>query len=90
MRVRANKLGNAIRERRRELKLSQFHVSLRLGIKNGQYLYNIEKGKCTFPAHRILELSSILMMPLERIKNLMVLDYIDALDLEIKERLDKK
>lgn len=90
MRVKANKLGNAIRERRRELKLSQYHVSLRLGIKNGQYLYNIEKGKCTFPTHRILELSSILMMPLDRIKNLMVTDYMEAIDNKIQECLDKK
>jgi transcriptional regulator with XRE-family HTH domain len=90
MQVKANHLGKAIRERRNELKLSQFQVCLRLGIKNGQYLYNIEKGKCTFPTHRVLELSSVLMMPLDKIKNLMVLDYLNAVDTEIQKLIERK
>jgi transcriptional regulator with XRE-family HTH domain len=80
-------VGKLIFEHRKILKLSQKKVSIQLGLKNGQYLYNIEKGRCGFPPKKLAKLSLILHIPLEKLKAAMVQDYIENINNEIEKSL---
>ncbi len=47
----SNEVAKLMREKRRELKMSQRELSSRVGFstKEGQFISNVERQKCQFP-----------------------------------------
>jgi transcriptional regulator with XRE-family HTH domain len=84
---KSKNVARLIIDQRKALKLSQLKVSEQLGLKNGQYLYHVEKLKCGFPPRKLAKLSLILQIPLEKLKEAMVQDYIENLNEEIEKSL---
>jgi transcriptional regulator with XRE-family HTH domain len=73
----ANAMSKFIKERRKDLRLSQGDLSNLIfsNRKSGQFVSNIERGLCQFPAKMIKRLSDVLMVSEESIIDLMVMDY---------------
>lgn len=85
MKVIAKHLSSVIRNRRRELNLSQEDVSRVMGWNKtrGQFLSNIERSKCTLPAKYISKISETIQLPPEAIIDAMLNDYREALSREV-------
>lgn len=81
------KLGEFLKQERQRKNFTQVSLSKELGLKNGQYLHNIEKGKCGFPPKKLARLSIILAVPLEQLKHLMIQDYVENLNQEVSRSL---
>lgn len=81
----SNEVANLMRNRRRELKMSQLKLSKLLGFssKEAQYVSNIERQKCQFPVHYITKLASALEVSNETIIELMANDYRNAIIKEV-------
>jgi transcriptional regulator with XRE-family HTH domain len=75
--TKANELAKIIKSRRKELKLSQFVLTHKLGYnaKTSQYVSNIELGKCGLPPEKINALSIALQIPRSKIIEAMMKDY---------------
>lgn len=73
----ANAMSKFIKNRRKDLKLSQCDLSNLIfsNRKSGQFVSNIERGLCQFPAKMVKRLSNALMVSEETIIELMVMDY---------------
>lgn len=61
-------------ERRLKLNISQKTLAEELGYKTGQYISNIERGVCPFPASKIYDLSKLIQIEPEKIVFLIVKD----------------
>jgi transcriptional regulator with XRE-family HTH domain len=66
-----------IRFHRRQKKLSQKELSAMLSFstKHGQFVSNVESGKCQLPVKKIHLLSKALGIPIDQIIKSMTLDY---------------
>lgn len=85
--TRQKNFSQFIFNRRRELNLSQDKLAKQLGFKNGQYIHNIERMKCGFPVKLLARLSIILQTPLEKLKIILVDDYMENITEEINKSL---
>jgi transcriptional regulator with XRE-family HTH domain len=87
MRIINRKVSQLILAERTKLGLTQKQLAIRLGLRSGQYVHNIEKLQCNFPPKKIAKLSLALSIPLEKIKYAMMEDYIEAVKFEIEKSL---
>jgi len=87
MQIKARHTAILIKNRRKDLGLSQVQATKRLGWseKNAQYLSNVERGLCAFPVKYINELSCALQVSREMIVEMMTKDYKE----QILEELNK-
>lgn len=60
--------------------MSQHELSVLLGYKNGQFISNVERGQCGFPAKKLKQLSGILSIPQLELKNAILSDLREKLD----------
>jgi transcriptional regulator with XRE-family HTH domain len=83
--TQSNEVAKLMRERRRELKLSQRELSAAVGFstKEGQFISNVERGKCQFPVKFINKLANALDVSNETVIELMTNDYRDAVKREV-------
>jgi transcriptional regulator with XRE-family HTH domain len=81
----SNEVAKLMRERRRELKLSQRELSAAVGFstKEGQFISNVERGKCQFPVKFINKLATALDVSNETVIELMTNDYKNAIIKEV-------
>ena len=77
-----NHISEFIKLKRELIGLSQIQLSTKLGYptKNGQFISNIERGKCSLPSHKIGALSCALSVDKAWIVQAMVNDYRDGLE----------
>jgi transcriptional regulator with XRE-family HTH domain len=61
-------------------KYSQSQLANKLGYKNGQFISNIERGKCGIPFKNMLKLSEILDIPKKDIVNASKNDLVATLN----------
>ena len=80
-------LGKLIKDRRKELRLSQASIAKQLGFGNGQLIYNVENGRCGIPVKSMARLSIILQLPLETLKQAAIQDFTENLTQEINKSL---
>jgi transcriptional regulator with XRE-family HTH domain len=83
--TQSNEVAKLMIERRKQLRLSQTKLSTKLGFseKNGQYVSNIERGRCQFPTRFINKLANVLEVSEETIIELMTNDYREAVKREV-------
>ena len=83
--IHSNEVANLMRNRRRELKMSQVKLSGMVGFSNkeGQFISNVERGKCQFPVKFINKLATALEVSTETIIELMSNDYKNAIIKEV-------
>ncbi len=62
-------------------KYSQSELSHALGYRNGQFISNVERGLCSIPLKGIHKVSEVLNVPAEEVKNAILKDFEDTLDL---------
>lgn len=81
----SNEIANLMRNRRRELRMSQKKLSALVGFstKEAQYISNIERQKCQFPVRYITKLANALEVSEETIIELMTQDYKNAIIKEV-------
>ena len=81
----SNEVAKLMRERRRELKLSQRELSAAVGFstKEGQFISNVERQKCQFPIRYISKLANALEVSEQTIIELMAQDYKNAIIKEV-------
>lgn len=71
-----NEISKLIKNARRNAKLSQEDIAYLLGYKGlGQYISNIERGKCSLPKKDITRLAIILKINPDEIIQAMIEDY---------------
>jgi len=65
-----NTVGNLIKARRKELELSQLELNQRLGYKDGhgQFISNIERGLCSLPLDKVIDLCKMLRININDFK----------------------
>lgn len=84
-------IAKLVKDKRKQLKISQYSVSFELGFQaRGQFISNLERGLCSIPKKDIAKLSEILQIERDEIINAMIEDY--ALELysynkELNERV---
>ena len=83
--TQSNEVAKLMRERRRELKLSQRELSAAVGFstKEGQFISNVERQKCQFPIRYISKLANALEVSEQTIIELMAQDYKNAIIKEV-------
>jgi len=81
----ANEVSKLIKQRRKDLNLSQTELSGMIGFstKQGQFVSNIERGRCQFPIKFINKLANALEVSNETIIELMANDYKNAIIKEV-------
>lgn len=72
-------IGHLIKQKRMEVGISQKDLGETIGFQGGQYISNLERGKCTFPPSYIAKLSKALRLDSEAIIRAMVADCRDKL-----------
>jgi len=55
-----SRIAQAVSEARKKKEMSQVELAKLLGYKNGQFISNVERGKCSIPVEKIFLLSKIL------------------------------
>ena len=92
-------IAKFVKTKRLDIKnLSQSKLSHMLGygtsdkIEDGQFLSNIERGKCTVPIKKVRQLAQILNIDEELIKQAMVKDYLFNIEesIEKTDRINKE
>lgn len=83
--IHSNEVANLMRNRRRELRMSQRKLSSMVGFSNkeGQFISNVERGKCQFPVKFINKLANALEVSNETVIELMANDYKNAIIKEV-------
>lgn len=56
-------------------KISQEELSKLLGYKNGQFISNVERGKCSVPLKSLAKLANTLDIPVEELVDAVVKDF---------------
>ena len=69
-----NHISKLIKGARLDLGLSQGELAAKIGC-HGQFISNIERGKCSVPARDLNAISLALMLSREKIKRAMINDY---------------
>ena len=80
MKKKFENIAKVVRKCRKEAKLSQEKLSKSLGYKNGQFISNLERGKCGLPANKINITSELLNIDSMRIVDALVLDHAKYLE----------
>jgi ribosome-binding protein aMBF1 (putative translation factor) len=73
-------VARIIREARERTPWSQSELSTMLGYKNGQFISNIERGKCSVPIRKVGEICAKMNIPPEKIKEAMLKDLGESFD----------
>ena len=74
-------IGNLIKEKRvHSGQYSQSQLSEILGYKNGQFISNIERGKCGIPLKQLKRFISVLSIGRQEIKDALIKDYEQTID----------
>ncbi|MBY0415911.1 MAG: helix-turn-helix domain-containing protein [Bdellovibrionales bacterium] len=60
-------------------KYSQTELSLLLGYKNGQFISNVERGKCSIPLKSLRKVSKTLDIDIEELKEALLQDYSETI-----------
>lgn len=83
--IHSNEVANLMRNRRRELRMSQRKLSSMVGFSNkeGQFISNVERQKCQFPVRYITKLANALEVSEQTIIELMTQDYKNAIIKEV-------
>jgi transcriptional regulator with XRE-family HTH domain len=69
-------IAKLVKDKRKELRISQYSVSFDLGFQaRGQFISNLERGLCSIPKKDIAKLSSILKVDQDEIITAMIEDY---------------
>jgi hypothetical protein len=69
---------------------SQADLSFLLGYKNGQFISNIERAKCSLPVKEMVLVSELLNIDLEVFKNAYIKDFVLELNLKIDQLVERK
>lgn len=56
-------------------KIGQEELARQLGLKNGQFISNVERGKCSIPLKSLRNLVEVLNIPHEELIDAVVKDY---------------
>lgn len=80
-------IAKVVRTARERTPYSQSDLSHLLGYKNGQFVSNIERSKCSTPINRVADLAKHLSIDPELIKEAMVKDYSESIDAAVANRL---
>ena len=73
-------IAKLIREKRLKKKLTQGQLGAMLGYPSAQFVSNIERGLCGYPAKKVGKLVKLLDVLPEEIKAAMIKDYSGKLD----------
>jgi len=76
-------IARLIRESRELTHWSQTDVALKLGLRQGQFISNVERAKCSIPVYFVPTVSEIIDVPIPVIIDAMVQDYKDGLMLQL-------
>lgn len=68
-------IGLAVKEARENKGLTQDQLSKALGYDNGQFISNVERGKCSIPVKKLKKMARKTNVSAEHFVNFMVLDY---------------
>ena len=68
-------IAKLIRKARVQSGISQVKLSKKMGFKNGQFVSNIERSKCSLPVRKIGDVTSTLKIDKKEIIDAMVKDY---------------
>lgn len=84
---RANEMAQFIKSKRKELSLSQTELSTKIGFSknHGQFVSNVERGRCQFPVNAIKTLSKVLEVSEETIIEIMCRDYKNCIQESLNE-----
>lgn len=84
-----NHIAKVVREGRENhpRRMSQTDVSRELGYLNGQFVSNMERGKCSVPLKKVAEMCLLLNIPTEVVKAAMLKDLEDSFDFTVQKDL---
>ena len=68
-------IAQVLKEGRLGAELSQNDLAKIMGFKNGQFVSNIERGKCSLPAKNIVKLCKVLSLDFGHVVEGMTADY---------------
>jgi len=70
-------IAKLVKEKRQasEKRYSQSELSTELGYKNGQFISNVERGKCAIPLKMLAKTCEVLGISADEMKDAMVKDY---------------
>lgn len=57
--------------------ISQNELSEKIGYKNGQFISNIERGQCSVPIGKVIDLADALHIPMADVSKAIVKDFKD-------------
>lgn len=80
MQIKSNHVAKFILERRKEKSIGQQKLQELIfeGKRSGQFISNIERGKCQLPSKHIRKIAEILEVEADQIVDLLVADYKEA------------
>lgn len=84
-------IAKLLRLKRNQKGISQESLSLALGYclgekaRNGQFISNIERGKCNLPMNKVIDLSKALNLDITEVKEAMMKDFNYNMEREIEE-----
>ena len=70
--------------------LSQSQLSKLLGYKNGQFISNVERGLCNIPLKMVYNVSGVLDIPIDELKQALTKDFEDTIENYLKVSEEKK
>ena len=70
-----NTVATMLKEARVETGISQTELAKKAGMKNGQFISNIERGLCSLPARKIQIMCDLLGLNQERLTMAITTDY---------------
>ena len=74
-----NNIARVIKENRYKAGITQSNMAIALGLKNGQFISNIERGRCSLPAKNINKAAKLLKINRKLIVDAMVEDFKESL-----------
>lgn len=88
MRGKFNHIARVVRTARENhpKRLSQAEVSHLMGYLNGQFISNVERGKCSVPVKKVADLSLHLGIQTAVLKEAMMKDFSESFDAEVENR----
>ena len=79
-------IAKLIKDYRAKTPYSQTDISFQLGYKNGQFISNVERAKCSMPAEKLGPLSQLLKIPTYELTSALTKDYFESLHKAIQEQ----
>lgn len=79
-------IAKEVKKARLKAKISQHYLAKELGYKNGQFISNVESGKCTFPSSKIPRLAFLTSHPKESFKQALIRDFHHRIEVECGDK----